>query len=72
MKKTISQLFDSLSVVNIKIFFLIEKIQDGKATMEEAQKAQLLNRERSDLMNAISREFKERERIKVQYDKSSN
>ena len=65
MKKTISELFDSLSVVNIKIFFLIEKIQDGKATIEEAQKAQLLNRERSDLMNAISREFKERERIKV-------
>ena len=65
MKKTISELFDSLSVVNIKIFFLIEKIQDGKATIEEAQKAQLLNRERSDLMNAISREFKERERIKI-------
>lgn len=65
MKKTISELFDSLSVVNIKIFFLIEKIQDGKATIEEAQKAQLLNRERSDLMNAISREFKERERLKV-------
>lgn len=65
MRKTIAELFDELSVTNIKVFFLIEKIQDGKGTVEEGQKVQLLNRHRSELMNAISQEFKQKERIKV-------
>ena len=65
MLKTVAELFDELSVTNIKIFFLIEKIQDGKGTVEEGQKVQLLNRHRSELMNAISQEFKQEGRIKV-------
>ena len=65
MQKTVAELFDELSVTNIKIFFLIEKIQDGKGTVEEGQKVQLLNRHRSELMNAISQEFKQEGRIKV-------
>lgn len=65
MKKTLAELFDELSVTNIKIFFLIEKLQDGKGSTEEAQKVQLLNKHRSDLMNAISQEFNQKERLKV-------
>ena len=65
MEKTLAELIDELSVTNIKIFFLIEKIQDGKATVEEAQKAQLLNKHRSNLMNAISKEINQTERIKI-------
>lgn len=65
MKKSLAEIIDELSVTNIKIFFLIEKLQDGKGTTEEAQKVQLLNKHRSDLMNAISQEFKQKERIKI-------
>jgi hypothetical protein len=65
MKKTIAELIDELSVTNIKIFFLIEKIQDGKGTIDEGQKVQLLNKQRSKVMNAISEEFKQEVRIKV-------
>lgn len=65
MKKSISELIDELSVTNIKIFFLIERIQDGKGTLEEGQKVQNLNKYRSKLMNAISEEFKQEGRIKV-------
>jgi hypothetical protein len=65
MKKTIAELIDELSVTNIKIFMLIEKVQNGKGTVEEAEKIQLLNVHRSILMNAISQEFKQNERIKV-------
>lgn len=65
MKKTLAEIIDELSVTNIKIFFLIEKIQDGKGSVEDGQKVQVLNKHRSELMNAISREMNQRERIKV-------
>ena len=54
MKKTIAELIDELSITNIKIFFMIEKIQDDKGTAKDGQKVQLLNMHRSKLMNAIS------------------
>ena len=65
MKKTIAELIDELSITNIKIFFLIERMQDGKGTIEDGQKIQVLNRHRTELMNAISREFEQKERIKI-------
>lgn len=65
MNKSLSELIDELSVTNIKIFFLIEKVQDGKASLEEAQKVQKLNAYRSKVMNAISEEFNQEGRIKV-------
>lgn len=65
MRKTIAELIDSLSVINIKIFFLIEKMENETGTVEDARKIQKLNKQRSDIMNALSKEFKEREIIKV-------
>ena len=58
MKKTISELIDELSIVNIKIALLIEKEGDGK-------KIQQLNRYRSELKNAITEELGGREEIKT-------
>lgn len=65
MKKPVSQLIDELVVTNIKIFMLVDKIQKNEHTKEDAKKAQDLNSFRSELCNAINREFKEREIIKV-------
>lgn len=65
MKKTIATLIDELSVTNIKIYHLVEKIQKNKHTREDAKKAQDLNRFRSELCNAINRELKERENIRI-------
>ena len=42
-----------------------EKIQKNKHTREDAKKAQDLNRFRSELCNAINRELKERENIRI-------
>jgi hypothetical protein len=57
MKKTIGQLVDELSVTNIKIFMMVEKIEEGKNTKEDAQKMQTLIKYRSQLTNAINAEF---------------
>ncbi len=65
MKKTIAELIDELSIVNIKIFMLIEKVQNHTATLEEAGKVQKLNLQRSKLMNAISDEFNQEGRVKI-------
>ena len=65
MKKNIATLIDELSVTNIKIYHLVEKIQKNKHTREDAKKAQDLNRFRSELCNAINRELKERENIRI-------
>lgn len=65
MKKTIGSLIDELSVVNIKIFYLIEKVQKNEHTKEEAKKIQDLNKYRSELTNAINEYFNERIDIKI-------
>lgn len=65
MKKTVSELIDALSVTNIKIFYLIEKVQKDEHTRDEAKKIQDLNKYRSQLCNAINKYFKEREDVKV-------
>ena len=65
MEKTISDLIDSLATTNIKIFMLIDKIQRNEHTKEDSYKCQQLNRYRSELMNAINKEFNQREEIKL-------
>lgn len=65
MKLTLAELIDILSVTNIKIFFLIEKINQDEYTKEDAKKVQELNSYRSKLKNAISEIVKERMEIKT-------
>lgn len=65
VKKTIGELIDGLSIINIKIFFLVEKVQKNKHTREDAKKLQELNRQRSLYVNSINEFFDERQDIKV-------
>ena len=65
MKKSIATLIDELSITNIKIFVLVDKIQKNEHTKKDAKKLQDLNSYRSELCNALNREFKEREIIKT-------
>ena len=65
MKKTIAELIDELSITNIKVFFLIEKVHQDTHTKEDAKKIQVLNRYRSQLVNAINEFFNERQEVKV-------
>ncbi len=61
MKKSIATLIDELTVTNLKIFHLVDKIQKDKHTREDAKKAQELNVYRSKLCNSLNKEFKQRE-----------
>ena len=65
MKKTIGQLIDELGITNMKIFYLIDKVQKDEHTRGEAKKIQDLNKLRSELTNAINEHFSERKDIKV-------
>lgn len=65
MKKTIATLIDELIITNIKIFTLVDKVQKNEHTRKDAKKLQDLNSFRSELCNALNREFEEREIIKV-------
>ncbi|KKQ07247.1 hypothetical protein A3E66_04420 [Candidatus Daviesbacteria bacterium RIFCSPHIGHO2_12_FULL_37_16] len=65
MKKSLATLIEELTVTNIKIFNLVDKIRANKHTRLDAKKAQDLNHYRSELCNSLSREFKERENIKI-------
>jgi predicted glycosyltransferase involved in capsule biosynthesis len=65
MKKTLSALVDEITVTNIKIYHLVDKITKDEHTREDAKRAQDLNRYRSELCNVLNREFKERENIKI-------
>lgn len=65
MKKTFSTLIDELTVTNLKIYHLVERIEKNEHTLEDAKAAHDLNHYRSQLCNALNREFKERENIKV-------
>lgn len=61
----ILQIMKDLLETNIKIFILVDKVQKDEHTREEAKKLQDLNGYRSQLMNALSEEFKEQKVIKV-------
>ena len=65
MKKNKAQLIDELSITNIKIFYLVDKVQRNQHTVEEAKKIQDLNSYRSQLVNALNEEFGDRTDIKV-------
>ncbi len=65
MKKSIATIIDEISVTNIKIYHLVEKIQKNKHTRKDAKKLQDLNSFRSELMNALNKEFKERQIVKI-------
>lgn len=65
MKKTTASIIDELIITNIKIFFLVDKVQRDKHTRADAKKLQDLNQHRSELMNALNKEFKQRKIIKV-------
>ena len=65
MNKTIGELVDMLGIVNIKIFYLVDKVQKNEHTKEDATKIQDLNSLRSQYTNAINEFFKERQDIKI-------
>ena len=65
MNKTIGELVDMLGIVNIKIFYLVDKVQKNEHTKEDAKKIQDLNSLRSQYTNAINEFFKERQDIKI-------
>jgi len=60
MHKTLSELADELSITNVKIYHLMEN-DDA----ESFKKLKVLNKYRSELKNAISDYFDEREETKV-------
>lgn len=65
MNETIGALIDKLSVTNIKIFMLVDKVQKNEHTLADAKKIQDLNLYRSELTNAINNYFKDRQEIKI-------
>lgn len=65
MKKTFGELVDALITTNIKIFMLVERVQQNKHTLEDAKKIQDLNKYRSKITNAINEEFGQQQEIKL-------
>ena len=65
MKKSKAQLIDELSITNIKIFYLVDKVQRNVHTLEDAKKIQDLNSYRSQLVNALNEEFGDKKETKV-------
>lgn len=65
MRKTIANIIDELIITNIKIFMLVDKVQKNEHTLEDAKKLQDLNSYRSELCNALNKEFKERQIVKI-------
>lgn len=63
MDKSLGELIDGLSVVNIKIFVLVDKIQQDKHTREDASKLQKLNLQRNQFINALNVAFNEKGEI---------
>lgn len=60
MKKTTSELIDELSIVNCKIYHLMEK-----EDVESFKKLKQLNAYRSELKNAIAEELGGRKEVKI-------
>ena len=65
MKKTLASIVDELITTNIKIFYLVDKVQKNRHTRADAKKLQDLNQFRSELINALNYEFKQRKIIRV-------
>lgn len=62
---SLGTLIDELTITNIKIFTLVDKVQKNRHTRGDAKKIQDLNNYRSKLANGLNRAFKEQENIKV-------
>jgi hypothetical protein len=54
MRKSLSELIDELSIVNVKIFMLVERVERDDHTREDATAMQTLIKYRSRLKNAIN------------------
>jgi len=65
MDKTIGELIDEISVVNIKIFMMVEQVERHENTKEDAWKMNALVKRRATLRNAINKKFNDEEDIKV-------
>ena len=65
MNKTIAELIDELSITNVKIALIIEKVNHNKHSKEEAYKMNKLVQHRSKLKNAISDYFEEEQEVKT-------
>ncbi|MDO8657708.1 MAG: DUF559 domain-containing protein, partial [Candidatus Levybacteria bacterium] len=63
--KKVLHLLKELISTNIKVFMLIDKVQKNDFEKAEAIKVQALNKHRSDLMNALNKEFKQRQIVKI-------
>lgn len=75
MKKSIAELIDGLTIVNSKIWHLIDEVMVAdyenadleylQSMVKKAQNVQKLNSQRSEIMNAISEYFGDKTDVKV-------
>lgn len=65
MNKNVGELIDELGITNIKIFYLVDKVQKDEHTREDAKAIQDLNKYRSEIRNSINEYFNEKKTIKV-------
>lgn len=59
--KTVGQLIDELTICNIRIWMLIDKVEAGIATVQEAQRVQKENAKRTALVRAIDSRLGQRD-----------
>jgi len=59
--KTLGQLIDELTIVNIRIWHLIDRVTAKTATPEEALAVQKFNGQRTELVRAIDKILGERD-----------
>jgi hypothetical protein len=65
MKLSIGEMIDGLSIVNIKSFYLVDKVQNGSHELDDQRKIQILNKRRWEFINGINEYFNERQEIKL-------
>ena len=65
MEKSLGELIDELSIINIKSYMLVDKVRNRTATVEDQIKIDDLNIYRSKLKNAINKHFGEYQEIKT-------
>lgn len=72
MEKSLGELIDEISIVNIKIFMMVEQLERHENTREDAWKMNDLVKRRSELRNAINKKVGDRLDIKVYGSSSSS
>jgi len=65
VRKTLGELIDELTITNLKIFMLVDKVQDDSHTREDSKKIQDLNLYRSKLKNAINAGLDQQQEVKL-------